>query len=458
MATRKALFVDADGNYEESTGMFETGDYLNSSAGAGDAGKPVVLNASGVIDSTMIDASAIDHGGLGGLGDDDHTQYTLADGTRAFTGDQSMGSNKLTSLADGTATSDAINKGQLDAAITGLTWKDAARQASDADLASLTGITASDFDGQGQGVTLVTGDRVLLRAQTAGAENGLYEYDGADLVRTSDMDGGTEADGAAVMIMEGTYADTGWTQTTDSVTIGTTAQVWVQFTALGQVVAGAGLSKSVNTLNVGDINRGVQVNADDLEIDASEIAATGLVQNSTNSWQLDIDFSTAFNDTKAVAAEDLNSTTNGEGASIIGIEDSAGNFTATDVEGALAELVSEQSGVPYTVAAGGVTKGDLVKISANDTVEPYSTLTQSHRGIGLAFTTEAAASTVVVARNDTVLTGVLSLATAGDPYYWDGSALTTTIPGASGAHVWQAGVAKNADDLHVEVRSVKKNS
>jgi hypothetical protein len=68
-----------------------------------------------VISRTTV--STTDHGSLTGLGDDDHTIYTLADGTRAFTGNQSMGSNKLTSLADGVDANDAINKGQLDAQV-----------------------------------------------------------------------------------------------------------------------------------------------------------------------------------------------------------------------------------------------------------------------------------------------------------------------------------------------------
>jgi len=75
MATRKFLFVDADGNYQESAGAYETADFINTSAGAGDAGKPIVLDADGKIDATMLDAGDIDHGGLTGLGDDDHPQY-----------------------------------------------------------------------------------------------------------------------------------------------------------------------------------------------------------------------------------------------------------------------------------------------------------------------------------------------------------------------------------------------
>lgn len=43
--------------------------------------------------------------------------YIKKDGTVAFTADQSMGSNKLTNVANGTAASDAVNKGQLDSAV-----------------------------------------------------------------------------------------------------------------------------------------------------------------------------------------------------------------------------------------------------------------------------------------------------------------------------------------------------
>jgi hypothetical protein len=57
---------------------------INASAGAGDAGKPIVLDAAGHIDASMINDGDVDHGTVGGLTDDDHTQYILADGTRPF--------------------------------------------------------------------------------------------------------------------------------------------------------------------------------------------------------------------------------------------------------------------------------------------------------------------------------------------------------------------------------------
>ncbi|MDA2917500.1 hypothetical protein MYX64_11790, partial [Nitrospinae bacterium AH_259_B05_G02_I21] len=50
-------------------------EFLNSSAGAGDAGKPIKLDAGGKVDATMVNDADVDHGLLTGLSDDDHTQY-----------------------------------------------------------------------------------------------------------------------------------------------------------------------------------------------------------------------------------------------------------------------------------------------------------------------------------------------------------------------------------------------
>ncbi len=75
---------------------FAVSEHISTSAGAADAGKPVILNASGLIDGSMNGAAATDHGALTGLGDDDHTQYLLADGTRALTGDLDFAGNDAT--------------------------------------------------------------------------------------------------------------------------------------------------------------------------------------------------------------------------------------------------------------------------------------------------------------------------------------------------------------------------
>lgn len=271
--SKKFLFTNASGFYEETPGAYEESDFINVSAGAADAGKPIVLDADGNIDASMINDADIDHGNLTGLGDDDHTQYILVAGTRAFTGDQSMGGFNLTSVGDPTSAT-------IDAA------------------------------------------------------------------------------------------------------------------------------------------------SDD-----------------------------------ALPTSFLASTANGEGASIVGVEDSAGYFSSDNVEGVLAELyaLAALGGPFYTVGTGGVTKGDLLYISGNDTVNTASLSTNAW-SVGLAATTQSAAATVQVLANDGVLTGVLTGATAGQTQYWNGTAITSTQPAGGGNYVWKVGVAKNATDLHVEVEFIKKNA
>lgn len=61
-------------------------EHLAASAGVADSGKPIVLDAAGHVDATMINDGDIDHGSVGGLGHDDHAIYLLADGSRDLTG------------------------------------------------------------------------------------------------------------------------------------------------------------------------------------------------------------------------------------------------------------------------------------------------------------------------------------------------------------------------------------
>jgi len=58
--------------------------------------------------------STMDHGSLIGLGDDDHPQYIKADGTRAFSGDQSLGTHKITNLGNPAADQDAMTRKHFD--------------------------------------------------------------------------------------------------------------------------------------------------------------------------------------------------------------------------------------------------------------------------------------------------------------------------------------------------------
>lgn len=168
-----------------------------------------------------------------------------ADGGQAFTANQSMGGFKLTNVGTPTVGTDAANKDYIDNAIAGLAWKDSARCATTANTA-LTGLLTID------GITLVALDRILVKNQTAPAENGIYTAASGAWTRATDSDTGAEVVSSAVFIEEGTtQSNTMWTMTTDApIVLGTTALTWVQFAATLSLVAGAGLLDTGGTWSV----------------------------------------------------------------------------------------------------------------------------------------------------------------------------------------------------------------
>ena len=128
---------------------------------------------------------------------------------------------------------------------------------------TLPTITGTQLDGVTLAATSGVGRRVLLKDQTTTSQNGIYyvvsQIAGTSftLARALDMDTWSEVPGSYVWVEEGTVnADTGWVCTSDLLTggvlrvIGTDAMVWTQFSGAGTITAGAGLTKTGNTLDV----------------------------------------------------------------------------------------------------------------------------------------------------------------------------------------------------------------
>lgn len=141
----------------------------------------------------------------------------------------SLGSQRITNLADPTAAQDAATKAYIDAAVAGFAWKDEVRVATTGNIDLAAGlINGAVVDG----VTLATGDRVLVKNQTAGAENGIYVVAASGAAgRAADANSAAEITQAAVFVMEGTTnADTAWVNSTNApITLGTTALSFVKF-------------------------------------------------------------------------------------------------------------------------------------------------------------------------------------------------------------------------------------
>ena len=151
-------------------------------------------------------------------------------------------------VATPTAASHAANKGYVDAIQAGLHWKDSVRVKSTANMALGSAVVnGATVDG----VTLATNDRILLASQTTASENGIYVVAASGAAsRAEDLNSAAEFPGAAMFVREGTiYGDTGWVCTNDSVSVGSTAITFSQFTGGGSLVAGNGISISGNTVS-----------------------------------------------------------------------------------------------------------------------------------------------------------------------------------------------------------------
>ena len=169
--------------------------------------------------------------------------------------------------ADPTGANGLTRKSYVDAIASGIDWKQSVRAATTVD-ANIT--TAYENGDVIDGVTLVTGDRILLAGQNVPHMNGLYvvAVSGAPN-RSADADTSAKVtSGLAVFVEEGTdNGDKAFVLVTNNpIVLDTTGLVFSVFSSTGGITAGDGLYYTGgNTLNVG-AGDGIQVNADDVEV------------------------------------------------------------------------------------------------------------------------------------------------------------------------------------------------
>lgn len=181
----------------------------------------------------------------------------------------SLGSQRITNLAAPTTGSDAARLTDVQTAQAGIDVKPSARAASTGNVNTASAPSSLD------GVTLAGNDRVLLKNQTTGSQNGLWVFAsaGAALTRTDD----TITANSMVFVEEGTtQADTSWMVTTDgAIVLGTTTLTWTQFGAATSYTAGNGLTLTGNTIDVVAADGSITVAADSITVGLVTVAKGG---------------------------------------------------------------------------------------------------------------------------------------------------------------------------------------
>lgn len=139
-----------------------------------------------------------------------------------------LNAQRITNLGAPVNSSDAARKADVDAAQAGLDFKASVKAMAASNVTTLSGTQTIDS------VALNAGDRVLLAGQTNAVNNGLWLVNASSWTRPSDWTGSGTASGGAFVFVEqgGSYADTAWVCTTNgSITVGTTANNWTQFSS-----------------------------------------------------------------------------------------------------------------------------------------------------------------------------------------------------------------------------------
>jgi len=155
----------------------------------------------------------------------------------------------LTTHANPSDSLHVANKRYVDAIATGLHIHAAVVAATSANINLSTAVAnGSTLDG----VTLATGDRILIKNQTTASENGIYivAATGAP-TRASDFDTHEEIHGGDFVFVKGgtVYDNTGWVQTATVNTVGTDPIEFTQFSGAGTFLAGNGLTLTGSTFS-----------------------------------------------------------------------------------------------------------------------------------------------------------------------------------------------------------------
>lgn len=264
------------------------------------------------------------------------------------------------------------DRAYADAIASGLEVKDHVRAATTANI-TLSGTQTID------GVAVVAGNRVLVKNQTAGENNGIYDAASGSWTRSTDADtSGEVTTGMFTFVTEGTVsANVGYILNTPAViTLGTTALSFVQFSAAGQVTAGGGLTKTGSQIDViGDSS--ITVAADQISVAsnhggsthaATQAAAEATAAAAATTHAAAADPHTGYQkETERAAASGYASLDGGTKIPIAQVPTGTSSSTVAFGDAVSTHAAQSDPHTPYIKKSIGTTLGDLIAFTASAT-------------------------------------------------------------------------------------------
>jgi len=219
---------------------------------------------------TILDANIANAAGILTTKLAEGADFVKRTGTVPFTADQSMGSHYITNLLDPVNPQDAATRAWVLAQMATVTSSSlTARVATTASI-TLSGLQTVD------GISLAAGNIVLVKNQAAPANNGVYTVNSGAWTRVAGMDTWAEIPGTLVSVQEGTVnADTLWLSVADAGgTINTTSITFTQVPGPSDIVAGSGLLRTGQQIDVQCTDNSINVLADEIRV---KLSASGAI-------------------------------------------------------------------------------------------------------------------------------------------------------------------------------------